>query len=317
MVKLDKDNFYNKKRILVLTPCPSILGGSERAAVSYVKHFKDLGAEVFFCFEKKDNKCPVDDYCQQKGIPYLNIPIAHRTCCKIKRLFLIITQSLLTVFFLIRQKPDAIQIVLPWLSSGPHLLIAARILNIPTNLRFSLVCSENKSNTPGWHVRLFRWAFKGRQIWNTLSFDNRCLIAEILKLDKDKIKVISNAYNPKLKELSQKPHGDLARSLGIGDNVKLLLTVARFTYQKGYKHIIYCLPALLREFEDICFVWAGCGELYDEYKACIKALGLDSKVFFLGYRSDIMYCLKQADLFIYPTESDGSPNILFEAVEAR
>ena len=61
-------------------------------------------------------------------------------------------------------------------------------------------------------------------------------------------------------------------------------------------------------------VFVGTGPLEEALRARTEQLGLASRVRFLGYRQDIPDCLKAADVFAMPSDTEGLPIALLEAL---
>jgi glycosyltransferase involved in cell wall biosynthesis len=74
------------------------------------------------------------------------------------------------------------------------------------------------------------------------------------------------------------------------------------------------IPHLIKEFPDVKFVWVGDGELREDLINKVREYGIEDKVLFLGYRSDVPRLLKSADLFVFPTHYEGQPFALLEAM---
>jgi glycosyltransferase involved in cell wall biosynthesis len=51
-------------------------------------------------------------------------------------------------------------------------------------------------------------------------------------------------------------------------------------------------------------------------EALVRRDGLTARVHFLGERSDVPSCLRAADLFVFPSYTEGLPNALLEAMAA-
>jgi glycosyltransferase involved in cell wall biosynthesis len=102
--------------------------------------------------------------------------------------------------------------------------------------------------------------------------------------------------------------------LGVDETSQLALTVGRLNSQKGYNELVQVIPHLIKEFPDVKFVWVGDGELREDLINKVREYGIEDKVLFLGYRSDVPRLLKSADLFVFPTHYEGQPFALLEAM---
>ena len=60
----------------------------------------------------------------------------------------------------------------------------------------------------------------------------------------------------------------------------------------------------------------GNGEEYDNLTKLAKELGIEDKVKFWGYRSDVDVMMSRADVFMQTSFTEGSPNTVAEAMRA-
>ena len=93
----------------------------------------------------------------------------------------------------------------------------------------------------------------------------------------------------------------------------VVLTVARLDEQKGHR---YLLEAAV-QVPEAQFVLAGDGPLRASLELQARSLGLQERVKFLGYRSDIANLLESCDVFVLPSIYEGLPLSILEAMSAR
>ena len=108
----------------------------------------------------------------------------------------------------------------------------------------------------------------------------------------------------------------IRRGLGFPAAARLVLTVGRFTAQKGHQTLVEALPAVLHVAPDTHLLWVGVGPLEDDLRARIRACGLSDRVHFLGQRSDVPALMAAADLFVLPSFFEGLPLVVLEAMAA-
>jgi glycosyltransferase involved in cell wall biosynthesis len=97
---------------------------------------------------------------------------------------------------------------------------------------------------------------------------------------------------------------------------QLLLTVARFTPQKGYPTLLEAVPAVLEQQPAARFVWVGDGPDFDAMADAVREAGLGHAVTLLGQRSDVRDLLAAADVLVLPSHFEGLPLVLLEAMAA-
>lgn len=108
----------------------------------------------------------------------------------------------------------------------------------------------------------------------------------------------------------------LRQELGIPDRSIVCFTTARIDGAKGHNYQMEAIAQLkdLPIWEHLYFVWAGDGEATRAIQQTIFDLGVTDRVKLLGVRSDIDICLEMADIFILPSEYEGMPHAIMEAM---
>lgn len=99
-------------------------------------------------------------------------------------------------------------------------------------------------------------------------------------------------------------------------NEKVLLNVSRLIPLKGQMDLIKALKIVREEFTNIKLMFAGHGSYYSLLKKEVSKLGLEENVEFLGRVENVSCYLKEADVFVYPSYSEGLPGALIEAMMA-
>jgi glycosyltransferase involved in cell wall biosynthesis len=97
---------------------------------------------------------------------------------------------------------------------------------------------------------------------------------------------------------------------------KICLHVGRFTYSKNFPFILEVFAIALKREPRLHLVMVGDGVLEQETKMAVSERNLDSRVHFLGSRSDVARWLSIADLFLFPSLHEGLGLALVEAQAA-
>lgn len=105
--------------------------------------------------------------------------------------------------------------------------------------------------------------------------------------------------------------------LGIPQDARVLLAVGRLSAEKGHADLIEAM-ALLRASHPakVCLVVVGDGPERGALEQRCAALGLSDSVLFAGQQANVAPYYGIADLFVLPSHSEGSPNVLLEAMAA-
>ena len=137
-------------------------------------------------------------------------------------------------------------------------------------------------------------------------------------IDTRRIDLIHNAVE--INE-DQKPEtGKFSRaSLNLPSEAIILVAAGRLAWAKGYEDLIGALEIIVKEDKRVYCLIAGEGELHEALDAQIKNLGLAEHVFLLGYlpRKDVLALIKESNIFIMPSRSEGTPIALLEAAALR
>jgi glycosyltransferase involved in cell wall biosynthesis len=91
----------------------------------------------------------------------------------------------------------------------------------------------------------------------------------------------------------------------------------RLTEQKGITYLIKAAPYVLAKHPQTVFIIAGQGFLLDSLKDEARMLNLDRNFIFLGPRLDLPEILQVLDLYVLPSEWEGLPLVILEAMAAK
>lgn len=106
-------------------------------------------------------------------------------------------------------------------------------------------------------------------------------------------------------------------ALGVDDNHRLVLAVARHERAKGLDRAVAALPGVLAHDPAVRLLVAGrAGEHTPDLDAQVGRLGLEGVVHMLGHRHDVGALLRAADAFVLLSRREGMPGALLEAMAA-
>jgi glycosyltransferase involved in cell wall biosynthesis len=141
-----------------------------------------------------------------------------------------------------------------------------------------------------------------------------------LGLDENHIDVIPNGIA--LDGRPERPRDfPIRRELGIDPNVQVIAVVSRLNPRKGVEYFLEAAAIVAQRFPDVRFLIIG-GSYFDPaYQPRLEKLSQDLKltdrVIFTGERNDISVVLKEIDLAVLPSLSEGLSNALIEAMAAE
>ncbi|HKQ75576.1 MAG TPA: glycosyltransferase [Blastocatellia bacterium] len=107
------------------------------------------------------------------------------------------------------------------------------------------------------------------------------------------------------------------RSLKVGEpDQRRLIIVGRQEKGKGTETVLKSLALLLGDLPGLELDVVGDGSALPEFRRLADALGLNGRVVFHGGvdHASVMKLLRRADLFCFPTRSEGFPKVVVEAM---
>ena len=127
----------------------------------------------------------------------------------------------------------------------------------------------------------------------------------------ERTKGVITVYNPvnemKIKEQS------LCNCSKLSSSSFNVITAGRLTYQKGYDRLVKIHKRLIDEGVIHHLYILGQGEEYESLSQFIKENKLDKTVTLLGFQSNPYIYIKQADLFVCSSRSEGFSTVATEA----
>ena len=160
-------------------------------------------------------------------------------------------------------------------------------------------------------------AFEGAQEVISVSQENLEQMHSRFRLPENKGRVLYNGRP----QVYFEPRNEAARArireeLEIAPDAVVCVTVARMEIMKGYQ---FLLEAIGRNFdspawEKLRFVWVGTGTLENRFRSRAAEIGVDSIIYFLGTRNDIPDILDASDMFVLPSQYEGMPLSIIEAM---
>jgi glycosyltransferase involved in cell wall biosynthesis len=111
----------------------------------------------------------------------------------------------------------------------------------------------------------------------------------------------------------------LRKSLGLADNELVVLSVGRLSREKAHVNLIEAFKRLRQTKPDLSIklIIVGDGPERSRLEAAVEATGYEERVVFTGQVTDVQSFYAMADVFALPSHSEGSPNVLLEAMAAN
>ena len=262
------------------------------------------GMEVHAAFPKVSGTDSMISDCEAVGVTYWSL---NGSFGKLPKLGPVIP-CLRTLRLLSAVRPDVVQITAGvagiW---GPAMACAFH--NAPT-----LVVFQGGSTVrPMSRLRLqqLSWARGRRQRWMAVSQQNQRVLQETYRTKFGEIGLLHNgidislgnrAINAEAREVVRR---EVREELQLPLESKLLMTTARLDSGKGHSDLLEIMPAVIKEFPEARFLWAGDGKHREDLESQARREGVADYVRFLGYRGDVIRLLHASDLLVFPSHAEG------------
>ena len=135
------------------------------------------------------------------------------------------------------------------------------------------------------------------------------------KISPKKITIIPNGIDGSAYSIALDKQKKCAE-LGITKKGPIIGIGVRLCEQKGITYLLRAMPELIKSFPECTLVIAGRGALEDTLKREASELGIQAYVKFLGMRLDIPELLQLFDVYVLPSNWEGIPMALLEAMAA-
>lgn len=136
-----------------------------------------------------------------------------------------------------------------------------------------------------------------------------------------KIQVIRNGI-ARSGSVDGQPTGKLRRELGLAADTPLVAVLSRLNAMKGIEYFLEAAVPVSRRFPAVRFLIIGGGTYTGDstYKSEIEklavSLGLEHRVIFTGFRTDVHEILPEINISVLPSLSEGLSNSLLESMAA-
>jgi len=133
---------------------------------------------------------------------------------------------------------------------------------------------------------------------------------------RDRVRILHNSVAP-FAPVPPSEVSNLRTRLGICPDTALILTIGRFSLEKGHAILLHALRQLRSTQRKWKMVFVGAGPEQENLVRLADSLGLGDFVVFAGSQADVAPFYSAADLFTLPSLTEGSSNVLLEAMAAK
>jgi glycosyltransferase involved in cell wall biosynthesis len=165
--------------------------------------------------------------------------------------------------------------------------------------------------------RLDRWSLPKADRVATVCQAFASELARETKIPQERIFVQHNAIRPQPKLAADEVNA-LRRKFGIAKGERVVLSVGRLSKEKAHAELIEAFKQVNAGNPDVqCkLLIVGDGPERASLETAARASGQNDRITFAGQVSNVQPFYAAADVFVLPSHSEGSPNVLLEAMAA-
>lgn len=141
-------------------------------------------------------------------------------------------------------------------------------------------------------------------------------LAERSPLPASKLHLVYNGVDPEL--FCKAPASGLKEELGLPPETNLVVSIGNIRPAKGYGHLVDAAIKMVKLDPNTHFVVVGHQRpaLFETLKAQVRGAPEAPRIEWLGFRQDVVNVLRQADIFLLPSTSEGFSISTVEAMMA-
>jgi glycosyltransferase involved in cell wall biosynthesis len=291
------------------------IGGSTRHVLEITRHFNQGGYRSAILYGNVEpNEQDMLYLMKEYGLEGINLPSMGRSINLIQDLLLIPK-----VWKIIRKlKPDIVHTHTA--KAGMAGRVAARLAGVPVVLH-----TFHGNNFRGYFGKIMTQV--SINIERVLARLSTKIIAiselqreELLhfRICKDaKIQVINLGFDLRKITHSDADVGTFKSAFSIAGNWKVVDFVGRLTAIKDPFRFIEIARRVIASRDDVVFVFAGDGELADDLKERVRSHGLQERIIFTGYITDLRPLYADTDVLLLTSVNEGTPVAVIEAMANR
>jgi glycosyltransferase involved in cell wall biosynthesis len=185
-----------------------------------------------------------------------------------------------------------------------------------------IVATEHLGQPPDSHYPLGRLIITTYVRLTNMMIDRTIAVSELsremlldnYRIPESKIVAIPNGID--VGRFENVDPGPVRAELGLTPEDRVALFIGRLTARKGHSVAIDAFPDVLAGVPEAKMVFVGNGELEDEFRSRVSAMGLEDRVIVAGFRRDIPELLAASSALILPSEKECLPLSILEAMAA-
>ena len=165
------------------------------------------------------------------------------------------------------------------------------------------------------YTKLDRWSLRGAYRVMTVC---QPFADDLVRLgvNRERISILHNSVKPFVRPPEEEVQG-LRRAVGIDADEAVILAVGRLSYEKGHADLIRAAAMLAAaQVPGFRIVIVGDGPERDALHRLASELRVERRVTLVGFQRDTRPYYAAAAMVAVPSHSEGSPNVVLEAMAA-
>lgn len=200
-----------------------------------------------------------------------------------------------------RERPDVVH---THIYASKYGLIAAVLAGIEKKVHTVHSVAQKEQGNLGKKVNSFMYKYFN-VVPVALSQEVRKSISDVYRLQEDSVPTVFNGID--LSKCITKTNYKV-------NEIFTILHIGRFMKVKNHETLIRAFATFVKKHPCSKLQLLGEGEMFDEMQNLAKTLDVADKVEFLGLQSNVYPFLHKADIFCLPSEYEGVPMTLIEAM---
>ncbi len=274
------------------------VGGAEEMVLNLVRHLPERFEPAVVCINQAG---PIGEEIRATGVPFRVLGLTPG----ITRPFDVMRLR----DFLYECEPHIVHTFL--LTASLYGRFAAMLARVPIVVGTEVNIYEHKRPT---HALAERWLMRWTDAVVASAGAVRDFYVDQVAADPSKVEVIYNAVDWAQLQCTM-TREEMRAAVGIPADARVGGIIARLTEQKAHR-VLFDAMAQTPELSNVHLLVVGDGELRDELKQRVQALGLAPRVHFVGARRDLGNVLAAIDVFLMPSLWEGLPLSLVLAMGA-
>ena len=195
------------------------------------------------------------------------------------------------------------------------------LVSLLSNRRFTWIAFHHGYTAEDLKIRFYqqfdRWSLRRCDSAVTVCEEFAVLLGR-RGVARGRVHIIHNAVETDddgaHRELAEKAR----RLWRVKSDERIVLAAGRLSPEKGHAYLVEAASGIVSRSHEwkLRVMIAGSGPCEEKLKDQVKALGLNANVELIGHRSDLQSLFSIADVFVLPSLSEGSPNVLLESMAA-